>query len=631
MEALSKKYLRRKLAGHPFLCLLVQDTWFRLGCLGFILLLVSLGLFLPRIWTASPPGFLPVVKVSGLDLAQAWSLKRSARQAMAAGRFDDAHYAWMAALANNSADASLLRGSLECASTSANRRKYQNAVVPQALWLLRLCETNRNDLERVAKVLFQYGHFEKVAALLEPRQEELTPPLEAVYLKALFRAGRADSFIRRWRRTQASLPPDEELSLCHSAWIAGWSATDPAADAVCALEQSLEKTAHGILSCRLLLVVGLRRMDAARCREMLARLHTERADTLPEHVEYWRLLAQLGHKAEAMHLAESLPCPPASADEVMAFAQLYREWGLREHALGVFRRWVADFGGSAEVWAAYSRTLLELRDWDELRRVALQIRVRAEGGQETLTAYSFYLEGRADLGLQRRFHARSAFQKMAEWEFHPPHLGLEAAKDLILLDYPDLAEAVLLKLEDSLHSSAEYWSLRFQIAEKLKQADRMLFAARRAHELRPKEPALANNYAAALLICRESPAEAIWLTWRVLMQTPHAPSAQISHAAALLLNQRTEEALALLAAIDPSRLTDTQLVAYHLNRFEACLKLQRTRQAWACSDSIDPQHLYPPQAQWLEEARKSLPPRKTGESAILILPGPPTSLSANSR
>ena len=63
-------------------------------------------------WTVSPPGFKPVLKVSGLDLVQAWSLKRSALKAAAAGKDDDAAYAWQAAIANDAADPDLFRGSL---------------------------------------------------------------------------------------------------------------------------------------------------------------------------------------------------------------------------------------------------------------------------------------------------------------------------------------------------------------------------------------------------------------------------------------------------------------------------------------------------------------------------------------
>lgn len=617
MEALSKKFLRRKLAGHPFLWLLLQDAWFRLGFIAFFSLLLFLGLFLPRIWRTSPPGFRPVIKVSGLDLAQAWSLKRSALKAAAAGRFEEAHYAWMAALANNRADPELVRGSLRCAVQSDDQRRYRRFAVAQVFWLLQLTGTNRNDLELAAKVLGQHQRSDLVISLLEPRQQDLTPALEAAYLKALFQADRIPAFTNRWARVQANLPSDEELLLYRLACDAGGAPTAAAHDAVKTLLAAVEKPALRILACRLLLTASARRLDAEQAGELLGRLNDWQEDTLPDHLGYWRLLSRVGRKEEALRLAESRARRPASAEEALELAQLFRAWTLPDRALEVFRQFGRDFRDSAELWIAYSRALLEGRRWDELRRVAFEIRVQSEAGQEGLAAYSYYLEGRAELGLRRRFHATSAFQKMSEWEFHFPLLGLSVANDLIGLDFAASARDVLTKLEKSLAANAEYWSALFQAGERLKQTDLMLAAARRAHELRPADPSMANNYAAALLIQREAPEEAIRLTLRAIWRSPHFPTARINHAAALLLNERAEEALAFLNDIDLLKLTETQRTIYHLDRFEACLKLQRYAEAWANCELIDPRHLYPPQARWLEQARAQLPARDRNELTLL--------------
>src|SRR5204862_4483755 len=78
----------------PLVRLLIFSFWFRLIFAGFLLFLIFLGLFLPRIWRTTPPGFLPVVKISGLDMAQAWPLKRSELRLMNAGDLDQAAYAW---------------------------------------------------------------------------------------------------------------------------------------------------------------------------------------------------------------------------------------------------------------------------------------------------------------------------------------------------------------------------------------------------------------------------------------------------------------------------------------------------------------------------------------------------------
>src|SRR5437764_521365 len=111
-EPTKKEKLGQKLENFPLLRQLVFEFWFRLVFLAFLLGAVFLALFLPKMWTVSPPGFKPVIKVSGLDLVQAWSLKRSALKAAAAGKNEDAAYAWQAAIANDAADPDLYRGSL---------------------------------------------------------------------------------------------------------------------------------------------------------------------------------------------------------------------------------------------------------------------------------------------------------------------------------------------------------------------------------------------------------------------------------------------------------------------------------------------------------------------------------------
>src|SRR5437763_1849751 len=112
MAVPTKEELGAKLLDYPLLRQLVFERWFRLAFGLFVLVFVFLGLFLPKMWKTSKPGFVPVIKVSGLDLVQAWSLKRTAVKASAAGRFEEANLAWQGALANNRADPDLVRGAL---------------------------------------------------------------------------------------------------------------------------------------------------------------------------------------------------------------------------------------------------------------------------------------------------------------------------------------------------------------------------------------------------------------------------------------------------------------------------------------------------------------------------------------
>src|SRR5215470_17816654 len=93
-----------RLENFPLLRILLLEKWFRAVFLLFLTVFVGALLFLPKIWVTSPKGFLPVVKVSLLDRVQAWSLKRAGRKAAAAGRYEEASYAWQTAIANNRAD-----------------------------------------------------------------------------------------------------------------------------------------------------------------------------------------------------------------------------------------------------------------------------------------------------------------------------------------------------------------------------------------------------------------------------------------------------------------------------------------------------------------------------------------------
>src|ERR1041385_1447673 len=158
----SKEELGAKLFDYPLLRQLLFERWFRLAFTFLVCIIIFFALFLPKIWRTSPPGFRPVIKVSGLDLVQARSLKRSALRAEAKGDYDQANYAWLSALANNRADAELVRGTLRNMLHDPHRRQRANQGVREALWLLKLTGTNVVDLELATRILDQYRYHDMV-------------------------------------------------------------------------------------------------------------------------------------------------------------------------------------------------------------------------------------------------------------------------------------------------------------------------------------------------------------------------------------------------------------------------------------------------------------------------------------
>ena len=124
---------------------------------------------------------------------------------------------------------------------------------------------------------------------------------------------------------------------------------------------------------------------------------------------------------------------------------------------------------------------------------------------DLLGGFSYFLEGRAEIALQRPQVADAAFGKMVERTFEYPQLGLKVAGELFALHRPAFARDVLVRLQEELAGDVNYWTALFATADTLKDCDLMLHAARQAYELLPTNPAVMNNYAAVLLILRQSP------------------------------------------------------------------------------------------------------------------------------
>ena len=605
-----KKRLANRLVYSPLLRLLIFNFWFRLVFAGFVLLLIFLAMFLPRIWRVTPPGFLPLIRISGLDMARAWSLKRSALRSMAAGDSDRAVYAWQAAVRNNPADSAMLRGALtNFLRLDRPNPGYQGLAVGQTVWLLRLSRTNDADVELVSQVYDKLRLYDPALRLLGPLEDRLSPSEESVYLKALFHSGQMARFAGRWQKSagkRSNIAPD--LRVYHAAYRAGWGPSFEAAAGRKQLEAALEDPDQRILSNRLRLLVCAHLGDADGYRESLQRLGQWQSDMLIEHVIYWQLLATLGRKSEAAELARSFPRPPASVMETRRLAETYVLLGMREEARQFLQGQLRQFGDSPEIWLLRADLLMEDRMWDELRELALQIRQRP-AVRDALANYSHYLEGRAELGLERPAIAETAFEKAGQRPFEDRALGLTTANSLLKLAYPAAARDILLPLETGLSKSPEYWQALFTAAYELKQPDLMSTAAARAYELQPGNAVAANNYAAALLVNRERTEEAIKLTLQLAGRFPNSPAARINHGLALLLNRRTAEAETLLNSIEPEKLNASEATSLFLGLFEAYFNERQYDKARAAGDRIEVKYLFPNQLKWLEEALGQLPER----------------------
>ncbi|MHB8519906.1 MAG: hypothetical protein ACYDH9_04025 [Limisphaerales bacterium] len=601
----TKKELGGRLAGYPLLRLLLFQFWFRLAFLGFVLLLVFLALFLPRIWRVTPRGFLPEVNISGLDWLQARSLKRTALRAETQGRIDEALFAWQTAIAYHPGDPELFRGSLRTMLRSQRLPPDLSPVLGQAAWLLRLAGTNQADFDLAARVYEKLRLDNWTLDLLGSRNGVPDPRSEALRLKALFNAGKTKQFIDDCRRCNR-LPRDPELELYLAACSAGWEPIEKMADADQTLETALGDPTRRVVAARLQLRVAAHLGDLPRYERVFKLLQAWQADAVPDHVTHWQLLVSLGRKAEALHLAANCPRAPQTAIETARLAEALARLGLRSEAGGLFDKYANLLIPAEPIWLTQANLLIENRQWEEARALALRIRLQP-AVCASLASYSYYLEGRADLAEDRPASAETAFQQCAASECNNPALGLFIAAELDQLGYTAFARDILLKSQKRLATDPGYWRLLFSVAWKLKDSDLVLAAATADYRLRPADATAMNNYAAALLLCRQQPEQALVLTLQLIGRNPDSVTAKVNHSLALLLNHRAAEADAMLQTINPQTLAGVAATVHAWARFEACVELKKFDEATLNSQRIDPRYLFPVQGQWLEQQRRRLP------------------------
>jgi hypothetical protein len=401
--------------------------------------------------------------------------------------------------------------------------------------------------------------------------------------------------------------------LFQAAYLAAWGPPDAQSQGRRLLEAAGNESSLRILANRLQLRVCAQALEADGYAQALARLAEWRADRLPDHVRHWHLLATVGRKAEARQLAQAYVHPHLLPWEAGLLAQAYDSLGLQEHARRFLRRYAPELGDSDAPWAAglwtlYADLLIQNRQWDELQSLAMQIRLN-EKARIPLLAFSHFMEGKALHSLNRRTQALAAFQNAARLPFYNLQMATQAAADLMAMGYPAIAWEILRPLEKSSGNSLPFWQAFFEAAYLNKEEDALFRAAAKAYELQPASPVSQNNYAAALLIHRQRPDEACKLTLALLGRSPDSLIAKVNHSFALAMNHRTAEAETLLRTANPERLNEQGLTIYYLNWFEVHCAQGQFDRAWDDLAHVNAKYLFPKQAKWLEQTRKTLPPR----------------------
>jgi hypothetical protein len=609
-----KELLRQKLDNYPAInavvCLLLYEKWFRLAFFTALLLIPVGILFVIKAWTTTPKGFDQPVKVSGLDLVQAWSLRRTAIKEAARGRFDESFYAWRVALANNPGDSSLVRGCIRHLMDHPDRRKHSGMVMGLSSWLMRLSSTNAPDLEMSIKAYETYQINDLVVYVLAPLEGKLTPVLEAAYLKALFNRGEVSRFADRWAQLKKSgtKTPDPEIGLYHTAYLIGWGSQREAAEAIPDLERAKQDPERRNLAHRLQLKVSEQLVQTDAYRQSLGFLQDHRLDTLADHAGLWQLLALTGRKAEAVQLLRSHVRPPESGEEAVILSRAYFNLGLADEARDLLKRYGPDFADSEGLWLNYASMLIQQERWEDLFEVALQLRNEGNPLRDTLNSYSHFLQGMAEAHRGHRQTASESFRQLLQAKIRNKIWELSAAETIDRLGFSDIARELLLDVQKEVPNTPEYWMLLGKTAYETKDPNLLVSSMASAYKLRPDDFTVINNFAAALLSTRQRPEQALQLTSRVLEKAPLIAAAKINHCLALLQNEKFTEAGTVLSTMNAPGLTGQELTYYHLAALEIDLRGNRVESARQHLDQIDLQYLFTTERQWLEKQRETINP-----------------------
>lgn len=600
-----KRELNRRLIYHPLLRMLLFKVWFRAAFVLFVGALVFFSLYLPKVWRTSPEGFTPVIKVSGLDLTQAWSLKRTAKRAMAQGDRVKANFAWQSAVANNPADAGLIRGFLNYLIQAENLDRRSTSVgLAETLWLLRLTQTNTTDLDLCVRFYEKTRSFDVLQYVCGPVQDRLSPSANVAYTKALFHLGKIGEFEARLKRLPASMAAN--MQPYQWAYLAGWGTGPDSTEGLQSLRKGVKQSGFDETMSRLYLAVCAKRLDASGYSESLEMLARRNLASVLDHVNYWRVLRATGRKGEATALAEAFTTSPQSAVETIRLAEIFYVLGLSSQARDVLKRFAPQFGNFPEVWSSYASLLEEQREWREMRAAAEQIQ-KLPGVRESLNGLSYYLQGRANLAEGRRRPAEAAFEASAKSTYETLSIALLVANELTRLDFPQFARAILQPLQASARGSMEYSQAAFNAAYRLRDAAWLLQTASESYHANPSDSVLLNRYAAALILNRAQPQEAVKLTFQLVNVYPDSEAVRINHAMALLQNGRITEAQNILKSMNSAALSSSESTSYYLALFEANLNLSQLSEARKAAARIDRSHLFPNQIKWLEEKISTLP------------------------
>jgi tetratricopeptide (TPR) repeat protein len=624
-----KERLAAKFENWPLIRLMIFSPAFLIVVLLFLAAGAALALAVPKIWRTTPPGFTPEVKVSLLDFWQVRSLRSAAQAAEQRGEFKAAFDGWRASWANNFADQTSMRGVLAVIPKLDNTDDAIGAALQAGYWLLRVGATNTADLELITRAWINTRNTtlaERAARLLDFQKNNMPESLERLYLMALFQSGRTIEFGNRIQANAAILAEVDRLRSAASggdaarldfkssepkfeyyclAYLIGWGTDADRGFARQRLREARQNRLTEQLAFDLEFITMFHLRDTEACGALLRELQDVGLDGIRHHVGYWTLLVYDGRRPEAERLAQSSNLNPRNGFEAFRLAQAYVGLGMSDRATDLISRFGDNTGWAAELLVLEAELLRRAENWDGLRSLALRIRMMPRA-TDFLGGYSSYLEGLALWRSGDQQAAKDAFERLIETGIGDPSIAFQVAEGLTALGGVQWAQPLLLAHREALGGSPEYLRLLVKVGSYLREGTDILVAAKDFYDKRPNDPIAINNYAAALMIFRQEPTEALNLTRRLVAMAPFSAAALANYASALAICGRYDDAETVLKDLNIRAFSAPELAQYYLSYFEVMLMTDRFEEARRYLRLLDRTQLYPAQVEWLDQAVKRL-------------------------
>ncbi|MEI6343160.1 MAG: hypothetical protein WCR07_14510 [Verrucomicrobiota bacterium] len=573
-----------------------------------VLIVVVPWLGLMKVWRRTPADFLPLVRVSAVDLVQAWSLKRAAARHVAGGDVQAAVDCWRSAFANDPADLDVLRDWLGVMGRDESLAAGKDAFIQASVaWLLHLGRTNIADVELAMGVMQRAGDVRQVLSMGGRWKDQLGPAGKGWMARAHFDDGEMEGFDLAWRANETAFMADPELVLYRDAWRAHWGPVATLREGRERLAEAMDRPRDRRLALRLGMHVAYAREDPKEYGRLLGLLEAEGGADAGYHLRYWAMLIASGQKESARKRAAGGLVQPRTLVEIQAMAKVLVALDLGSRALSMLEANRERFRRDPGYWLVEARCLMALEKWKEMEVLGRACRGVPDIDKGDL-GVGWGIEAIGANKDGRREEARELGRRMLL--SIPKSPDICGALALMLteakLDY--LALAMVRLLEPHAMDNPAYWKQRTLVASQTLDGFELVRSSTERMALEPNDILARNMHAAVLLMVREDPAEVIRLTFQNMALLPGNVDVRLNHAMALAFNGRAREASEILSAMSERSLTPSQRNNHRVAWFDVYVAQMNWTKAREQYEQMETSQLLPLQRKRVQEEIARMPP-----------------------